>query len=58
MLYNTNSLEKLLEEENKLVEKYERYMNQVESGEIRKLCGELLYKHSIHMSTLEKYMER
>ena len=55
---NEVGLEELLMLEIRITDKYKSYMNQVESGEMRKTCEDIIYKHNAHINNLQNYVER
>jgi len=58
LVQNKAALEELLRLENKIIDKYQAYKSQVESGEMRKMCEDIINKHNLHIETLQKYVER
>ena len=58
LVQNKAALEELLRLETKIIDKYKAYKNEVESGEMQKMCEDIINKHNLHIETLQKYVER
>jgi hypothetical protein len=55
---NNAALEELLKLEIMITDKYKSYMEQVDSGEMRKTCENIISKHKVHINNLQNYVER
>lgn len=58
LVQNKAAIEELLTLENKIVNRYNAYKQEIESGELRKMCDDIINKHNLHIETLQKYVER
>lgn len=52
------SIESLIQKEKEIVNKYMEFGNVISNEEEIILCEELTSKHNLHISVLEKYLER
>ena len=58
LIQSKAAVEEILRLEMKIAEKYKNYSKEVESGEVRKMCEDLICRHNLHIETLQKYIER
>jgi len=58
LVQNKAALEELLRLEAKIVDKYTAYKNEVGSGELQRMCEDIIDRHNLHIETLQKYVER
>jgi rubrerythrin len=53
-----SSIESLIQKENDLINKYREFASVTSNEEATILCKELTSKHNLHISELQKYLER
>jgi len=57
-MYKQSSIEYLIEKEKELINKYREFANVAKDQGAIILCEDLSNKHNLHISVLEKYLER
>ena len=58
MNYNQTLIESLIKKEKEIVNKYMEFGNVCSNEDSIILCEELSNKHNLHISVLQKYLER
>ncbi|MGH4137979.1 hypothetical protein [Clostridium sp.] len=53
-----SSIQSLIQKEKEIVNKYREFGSVISNEEAVILCEELTNKHNLHISVLEKYLER
>ena len=58
MMHKQTAIETLIEKEKEIVNKYREFANVTSNQGAIILCEDLSNKHNLHISVLEKYLER
>ncbi|MGH4121929.1 MAG: hypothetical protein ACREV6_03190 [Clostridium sp.] len=58
MMNKKSSIESLIQKEKDIVNKYREFANVIGNEGAVSLCEELAIKHDLHISELQKYLER
>ena len=58
MMNKKSSIESLIQKEKDIINKYREFANVTSNEEAIILCEELTSKHNLHISELQKYLER
>jgi predicted metal-binding protein len=58
MMHKQSTIETLIEKEKDIINKYREFANAMGSQGAIILCEDLSNKHNVHISMLEKYLER
>ena len=58
MMHKQNTVETLIKKEKEIISKYRELANVAKNQGAIILCEDLSNKHNLHISVLEKYLER
>jgi len=58
MMHKQSTIDALIEKEKEIINKYREFANVTSNQGAIILCEDLSNKHNLHISVLEKYLER